>query len=75
MGVIFEATFNSGQPVSKIPGEGGAGNLVAGALEGSNVDYAQEIVDSIIASRMIEANIKTIKIQDEMLGDMIDIKT
>jgi len=43
-------------------------------LELSNVDLAQEAVNLIIGQGGFEANIKTIKTADEMLGRILDIK-
>lgn len=71
---LFSPTTNSGQPVPGIAGMGGLGTLVPGALEGSNVDIASEMVDQIIDQRSFEANLKPIRAADEMLGALLDIK-
>ena len=41
----------------------------------SNVNLAEEIPDLMVARRSYEANIKTIQVQDEMLGSLLDIIT
>ena len=41
--------------------------------EPSNTDLAEEFTQQIITQRGFEANTKTIKTQDEMLGSVIDI--
>ncbi len=65
----------SGPPVIGIPGSGGMGILVQESLEGSNVDLATEFVMEILSSVHFKANLKTLKTQDEMLGNILNIKT
>lgn len=43
-------------------------------VEKSNVELTEELPRMIIDRRAFEANIKTIKAQDEMLGSLLDIK-
>ena len=43
--------------------------------EMSNTDLTEEIPDLIIAQRAYEANLKTVKTQDHMLGSLLDIVT
>jgi flagellar basal-body rod protein FlgC len=43
-------------------------------VELSNVDLGEEVVNQIIAQRGFEANLKTIKTADDMLGSLLDIK-
>ena len=40
--------------------------------ETSNVDLTKEIPDLILTKRAYQANLKTIEIQDEMLGSLLD---
>lgn len=40
--------------------------------ETSNVDLAEEIPDLMITKRAYQANLKSIKTQDEMLGSLLD---
>lgn len=42
---MYQSTVNSGQPVISAPGSGGAGTLVGGALEQSNVSLSKELTD------------------------------
>lgn len=46
---------------------GGAGDVIASALEGSTVDIAEQITDIIIAQRAYQANTKTLTTTDDML--------
>lgn len=47
--------------------------ILSGFLEASNVDMAREMVDSITNLRYIQANVKTAKTVDEMLGNIVNI--
>jgi flagellar basal body rod protein FlgG len=42
-------------------------------VELSNVDMAEELTDSTLNARFYEANLKTIKTEDEMTQSMLDI--
>ena len=46
-GNLFKETEASGQAEELIPGEDGAGSIKQGALEGSNVQVVEEMVDMI----------------------------
>lgn len=47
--------------------------ILSGFLEASNVDIAKEMVESITNFRYIQANVKTVKTVDEMLGNIVNI--
>ncbi len=58
---------------------GRAGNeisagVISGALEGSNVDLAQEFTDMIIAQRGYQANARVITTSDELLQETVQLK-
>jgi flagellar hook protein FlgE len=67
-------TRESGNAALGTAGSGGRGAVSAGALEGSNVDIAQQFVDLIAHQRAFEANSKTITTADEMLQTLQNIK-
>jgi flagellar basal body rod protein FlgG len=56
-------------PGAPILSEDGTGEV----RESSNVDLAEEIVNLQTAKRGFEANLKTLKAEDEMLGSLFDI--
>jgi len=68
------ATRDSGEPALGGPGEGGRATLVAGSLEQSNVDIAEQFVDLIAHQRAFQANSKTITTADQMLQELMQIK-
>ncbi len=51
-----------------------AGKLVAGHLESSNVDIANEFSNMIITQRGFQANTRIITVSDEMLQELVNIK-
>ena len=57
----------SGTPQVGAPGLDGRGSVRQGALEGSNVNVVEELVDMIETQRAYEVNSKMIKATDEML--------
>jgi flagellar hook protein FlgE len=73
-GNLFNAVPAAGEPTIGIAGQGGRGAVVAGALEASNVDLAQEFVQMISAQRNFQANSKTITTADQLLNELISLK-
>ncbi|MBW2304960.1 MAG: flagellar hook protein FlgE [Deltaproteobacteria bacterium] len=72
-GNLYRETRESGEALTARPGTNGFGLISPSSLEQSNVELAKEITDTIPLQRGYEANIKTIKTQDEMLGTILDI--
>ncbi|HEY3500317.1 MAG TPA: flagellar hook-basal body complex protein, partial [Polyangiaceae bacterium] len=71
---LWIETRESGSVAFGTAGSGGRGAVSAGALEGSNVDLAEEFVGLIQHQRSFSANSKTITTADEMLQELINIK-
>jgi flagellar hook protein FlgE len=71
---LWIETRESGTAAMGTAGSGGRGATSAGALEGSNVDLANEFVGLIQHQRSFSANSKTITTADEMLQELINIK-
>jgi flagellar hook protein FlgE len=71
---VWVATRDSGDASLGTAGSGGRPSIVAGALEQSNVDIAQQFVDLIGHQRAFQANSKTITTVDEMLQDIVNLK-
>lgn len=64
---LFQETTASGNPNEGRPAEGAFGKLRQGALEGSNVQVVEEMVDMIAAQRTYEMNTKVLSAADNML--------
>ncbi|MCF8167356.1 MAG: flagellar hook protein FlgE [Rhodoferax sp.] len=67
-------TARSGQPIQGAPGEGKFGKLRSGALEESNVDLTAELVNMMTAQRSYQANVQTIKTQDQALQALVNLR-
>src|SRR6185312_4660339 len=72
-GNAWAETANSGQPILGIPGSNGLALIKGQAVEESNVDMSQELVNMIIAQRTYQANAQTIKTQDQVLQTLINM--
>lgn len=65
---LYEDTANTGEITVGAAGSEGFAALRPGALEGSNVDVAEEFTNMIIAQRAYTACAKTFSVGDEMLA-------
>lgn len=70
----FVQSQNSGAPQFGVPGAGGRGELVSGALEMSNVDLSEEFTEMIVAQRGFQANTRIITTSDEILQELVNLK-
>ena len=65
---LFIQTSASGDPIEGVPGSQGLGKIVQGAIETSNVNVTEELVNLIESQRVYEMNSKVISTVDEMLS-------
>jgi flagellar hook protein FlgE len=73
-GNAWEETGASGQPILGRPGTNSLSLVKSMAVEESNVDMSQELVNMIIAQRTYQANAQTIKTQDQILQTLIQMR-
>lgn len=71
---LFEVSNNSGMPNVGAAAQEGRGNIVAGSLEMSNVDLADQFTDMIVTQRGFQANSKSIQTSDQMLQELLTLK-
>jgi len=64
---LYLETIASGPPNAANPGNNNTGTLIQGALEGSNVNVVEELVNMIETQRAYEMNSKAISTMDQML--------
>jgi flagellar basal-body rod protein FlgG len=64
----------SGDAQVGTPGELGLGSIVQGALERSNVQVVEEMVNLIVAQRAFELNSKAIKTAEDMMATAVNIR-
>jgi flagellar basal-body rod protein FlgG len=65
---LYVETAVSGAPQEGVPGLEGFGMIVQGALETSNVNTTEELVNLIESQRVYEMNSKVISAVDQMLS-------
>ncbi|MFN7114304.1 MAG: flagellar hook protein FlgE [Alphaproteobacteria bacterium] len=73
-GNVYRESDTSGTFNLLTAGAGGAGLINGGALEGSNVDLADEFSKMIITQRAYSANTKVITTADEMTAELLRIR-
>ncbi|HSH95811.1 MAG TPA: flagellar hook-basal body complex protein, partial [Roseimicrobium sp.] len=73
-GNVYQESPNSGNPLIGVPQGGGNGSVIGGALEGSNVDLAEQFTDMIVTQRAFQANSRTITTADEMLQEILSLR-
>ncbi|BFM06691.1 flagellar hook protein FlgE [Halioxenophilus aromaticivorans] len=69
----WSETYSSGEPNIGSPGSAVLGYINSGALEESNTDLTEQLVQLIIAQRNYQANSKTIETADQITQTIINI--
>ena len=73
-GNAWAETSASGQPFIGRPGENSFATIIGQAVEESNVDLSQELVNLIIAQRTYQSNAQAIKTQDQVMQTLINMR-
>lgn len=73
-GTNFAETVASGAPRLTVPGQDGAGVVLNGTLEMSNVDLADEFTNMITTQRGYQANSRVVTVSDTMLEELLNLK-
>lgn len=71
---LWAQTAGSGELVVGAPGSASLGDIQAGALEESNVDLSEQLVNLIIAQRNFQANSKTIETANQTTQTIINLR-
>jgi len=72
-GSTFVASGLAGEPTIGTAGSGGRGSITGSALEGSNVDIAQEFTNLIIAQRGYQASSRVITATDQIYQETVNL--
>jgi len=72
-GNLYAETSSSGPRNEGIPGMNGAGRLLQGYVETSNVNVVEEMVSMIETQRAYEINSKAVQTSDEMLARLAQL--
>ncbi len=70
----YAVTNNSGVANIDASGVAGKGKIIAGTLEMSNVDLAEQFTDMIVTQRGFQASSRTIQTSDQMLQELLTLK-
>jgi flagellar hook protein FlgE len=70
----YELSALTADPAIGLPGTGGRGTIVGGAIESSNVDLAREFTNLIVYQRGYQASTRVITTADEMSQETLNIK-
>jgi flagellar hook protein FlgE len=70
----WQATGLSGAVKYGQAGDNGYGSLMSGAIEGSNVDITQELVDLIAAQQAFQANAKALDTSNQVAQTIFNIR-
>lgn len=71
---LYAAGANSGLPVEGNPGEEGMGTMLSGALELSNTDVGQNLVDLVLATTMYRGNTRIINAAQQLLDELLNLR-
>ncbi|MEX2213106.1 MAG: flagellar hook-basal body complex protein [Phycisphaeraceae bacterium] len=69
---LFTISANSGTPQVMSPQVGGAGRILGGALELSNVELSQEFINLITASTGFTASSRVLTTSEEMIQELLN---
>jgi len=71
---LFTEGSNSGLPVEGAPGEQGIGTLVSGAVELSNTDIGQNLIDLVLATTQYRGNSRVISTAQQLLDELLNLR-
>jgi len=71
---MWVENYESGPPNVGTPGSAALGAIQSGALEESNVDLSEQLVNLIIAQRNFQASAKTIETADQVTQTIINLR-
>lgn len=73
-GNVYTQGVDSGVVVTGFPETGSFGEIVSGALEGSNVDIAEELTSMIESQRSYTANSKVFQTGSDLMDVLVNLK-
>jgi flagellar hook protein FlgE len=71
---MYQKGINSGEPNVNIPGAEGIGTLTAGAVELSNTDIGQNLIDLILASTQYRGGARVITTTQQLFDELLNIR-
>jgi flagellar hook protein FlgE len=71
---LFAEGVNSGEPIDGNPGDSGIGGLTAGAVELSNTDIGQNLIELILASTQYRGGTRVITSAQQLLDELLSLR-
>ncbi|MEM6329323.1 MAG: flagellar hook-basal body complex protein [Planctomycetota bacterium] len=71
---LFNIGVNSGEAITGTPGNEGIGTLTAGAVELSNTDIGQNLIELILASTQYRGGSRVITTAQELLDELLALR-
>ena len=71
---LFTKGINSGEPLEGNPGDQGLGALTAGAVELSNTDIGQNLIELILASTQYRGGTRVITSAQQLLDELLNLR-
>ncbi len=71
---MFATGVNSGLPIESDPGAGGTGALTTGAVELSNTDIGQNLIELILASTQYRGGARVITAVQQLLDELMALR-
>lgn len=71
---LFNVGVNSGNPILGTPGQEGIGTLTSGAVELSNTDIGQNLIELILASTQYRGGARVITATQELLDELLALR-
>jgi len=71
---MWVQTYDSGAPVLGNPSVAQFGSIQSGAVEDSNVNLTNELVNMMTAQRDYQANAQTIKTEDQVMQTLVNLR-
>lgn len=71
---LYSSGVNSGLPIVTDPGDQGSGAIRAGAVELSNTDIGQNLIDLILASTQYRGNTRVITAVQQLFEELMNLR-
>jgi flagellar hook protein FlgE len=71
---LFGQGVNSGLPIEGDPATQGLGSIVAGAVELSNTDIGENLIDLVLATTQYRGNARVITAAQQMLDELLNLR-
>lgn len=73
-GTKWKASIDSGEPITGVAGVGIFGGIESSALENSNVNLTEELVNIIVAQRNYQANSRSLEVNSTLQQTILQIR-